>query len=268
MRPGERDPFVLPAGQAAALLGVSGGPNPNGSGQSAGIPGQGPPPPSVHLPGGDLLTKVLHPMRKVVEQLYRVEPEESWYNIDVSPSKLVTFELGALQVPSGLHYWLFDYEFQPFRFSGVDPGDAIPVEEQRLGAVLGWDLTLTGRRPNDLLFQLDPIPAQLQRTQFNAVPTSDTSSTRAPAGSFNRAAFTGFAANSSAGLSLLPQRTARQGPLSGPFTIIAKEGDRVALSCVIFRPVPLPLAWMQGRHAGYWVNANESEALLDRVRAR
>lgn len=234
-----------------------------GKGQEAGPPGMGLPTHLVHQPGGDTLNRLLVPGFEVFEEMYQVLPEESWYDPTVSPSQPIQFELGAFQVPAGMHLWVFDYTFTPFRLSGVDAGDIVPVEDQRLTTVLGFDLTISGRRTSHLLYQLDPVKVQLQQqpNYANIRPAANP-------GAFDRAQAQSFASAASPATSLLPSRHKRQGAESGPFTIIARENERVALSCVIFRTVPFPLGSIQGRHAGYLVASNVSESILNRMRPR
>ena len=59
-----------------------------------------------------------------------------------------------------------------------------------------------------------------------------------------------------------------QGPEGQPWTVIAKQGESVSLVCVIFKRVLSPLAAVQARIAGYLIQSNESEALLQRMRPR
>ena len=239
-----------------------------GKGQEGGPPGMGLPSPLFHQPGGDTINRLLNPAFEIFEELYQVLPEESWYDPTVSPTTPIQFELGAFQVPPGMHLWIFDYEFTPFRLSGVDAGDIVPVEDQRLTTVLGFDLTISSRRTSHLLYQLDPVKVQLARQAFQQQPNYANIRPAANPGSFDRAQAQSFAAAASPSTSLLPSRRKRQGAESGPFTIIARENERVALSCVIFRTVPFPLGSIQGRHAGYLVASNVSEAILMRMRPR
>lgn len=236
-----------------------------GSGIGAALPGMGPAPPSREHPGGELLTKLLHPTITCVEQLYRKLPEDSWFLPTTSPSRPVQFELGSYEVPSGQMYWLFDYRFKPYEMSGTDPGGFRPVESGRFSDRLGFDLTVNGHRVSQLLYQLDPTPVVLARQQYRS---STVVGRRVPQSAFDSADANNFAAATSQGTSLLPQRDERQGAESGPFTIVCREGQRVSLSCVIFKPIPVPLGAMEGRHAGFLLHTQVSEILLNRLRVR
>ena len=64
------------------------------------------------------------------------------------------------------------------------------------------------------------------------------------------------------GLSLLPQRHERLGPLPLPFTIMVRENQRVSFKVVVFRPVPIPLAFFEVDVTGVLMPANVAESLL------
>lgn len=232
-----------------------------GSGQSAGPPGYGAEPQLIHQPGGDLLMKFAHPVPDTVEVQFRTLPQAGWYAPTVSPTSPVTFETGVFEVPKGMQLWVFDYEFVPFRQSGLDPNDAVMVEDGRFSTMLGFDLTVNGRRSARLFFQLDPVPAGTQRNAFSGSPFIG-----APGGT--AAVFQPYAPNSPAGTSLLPCRVVRYGAPGLPFTIIAREGERVVVSATIFRPVNAALKFIQSRLMGFILGQNAAEALLQRVRPR
>jgi hypothetical protein len=212
--------------------------------------------------------------------MYRTLPDDGWYSPTVRPSKPVQFELGAFKVPQGVHLWLMGYEFSVYRQSGVDAGDFIKAEDDRFTGVMGFDLTLDGNRPASLLFQLDPVAVQATRQQFEPALTSGRGQRAIPGqpsnvasgavtAQFNRSSANSFASTAGAGTALLPARSRRVGPNApAPFTYVARESVTVALGCVIFRPVPSPLAFIQGEITGYLLQSNASEALLARMRPR
>lgn len=234
-----------------------------GAGIGAFLPGMGPGPAAVQLPGGDLLTKLLHPESRPFERMRRVLPEDSWFDAAVTPRSPIQFEIDAFAVPKGTMYLMFSYRFTPYRFSGVDPGDIIPVESGRFSNLLGFDLLIDGQRMGNVQYGLDPVPVTLQRRSF-AQPAAQ----RATAAQFDAAAANSFATTSGQGLGLLPARSEMMGAEGGPFTLIARETQRVSLSCVIFRPIPIPLGAMESRHAGFLVQTQLAEVLINRLRLR
>lgn len=235
------------------------------SGQEIGVPGQGSTVIDVHEPGGDLLKQLLHPSVTVFDQIYRIQPEEGWFNSSVSPSSPVQFEIGSFRVPGGLQLWMQNYDFAIYRQSGADAGDSVRCEDDRFSGSFGFDLTVNGTRPASLLIQLDPVPSSVARGSFGS-PSGGSESGFAGS-SFIQASSAG--STSSQGQSLLPPRRARMGaPAPNPFTIVVKENQNITLTCVILRPVRSPLAFVQGELQGYLMQTNASEALLNRMRPR
>jgi hypothetical protein len=232
-------------------------------GQDVGVPGTDPfrEPALVHEPGGDFIRELLHPQLVIFEELYRVLPDDAWFQPTVSPAQPIQFELGSFTVPNGQQLWVYDYEFSVFRLSGMDAGDFVKAEAGRFAGVLGFDITVNGRRPAHLLYQLDPIPVPVTRQSFDPQNQS-------VAASFTRSSFNSFAANASPALSLLPVRRAVQGAEGAPFTLVAQQGDKVALSCVIFKQVKSPIATIEARHAGFLLQTNLAETLINRMRPR
>jgi len=233
------------------------------AGQEAGPVGMGPAPPLVHQPGNGVISRLLHPAFVIQERVWRSLPEEGWYNASLQPERPIEFQLGSFKVPAGMALWLFDYEFSVARLSGLDPGDFVIAEDGRFANQMGFDLTISGSRKADIVYQLDPSPVSLTREEFNPPPNA-----RPVAAQFDRARAGSFASTASPGTALLPARRQMQGPSNGPFTFIAKEGDEVALNCVIFNTLRSPLAFIEGREAGYLIHDSVSEALLNRVRPR
>lgn len=197
--------------------------------------------------------------------MYRVLPQEAWFDPAVTPTTPVQFDLGSYKVPDHMALWIMDYEFSVYRQSGIDPGDIVPAEEGRFSGVMGFDISINGRRVSNLLYQLDPQPVVIAQTGFAPPPGG-----RATQAQFDSAAFNSFASTSGQGLSLLPVRRARQGVDSsvGPWTLIAQPGDVVTLTCVIFKTIMSPITAIQGRFMGYQVVSNFSQSLVQRMRPR
>lgn len=248
---------VIPLSGRSLLEGVRSAPF------EPGVPGQAGDPTSVTIPGGEILQKLQHPTFNTFEYLFRTLPEEGWFSPGVSPRNLVQFQLGSFRVPQQQQLWVFDYEFRVFRQSGLDAGDTVPCEEGRFSNIMGFDITTGQRRASSLLYQLDPVPVQLLNPEFQPPPGA-----RASAGQFVTSGFQSFAATASPGLSLLPVWSKVQGAREAPFTIIAGENVSVGLQCVIFRPIPTPITFVEARIAGYLLESNFAQALLGRVRPR
>lgn len=221
------------------------------AGQQAGPPGFGPEPLVVQQPGGDLLNAVQHPAFDTFERLFRIAPHQSWFSPSLNPRRPVKFDFGSFTVPDSSFFLLMDYEFLALRQSGVDPFDFVYAEDGRFSGFMGFDVTVSGRRMSNLLYQLEPVGATFGGTSpFTAVPSNT------------------YARTSNDGSSLLPVRSRVQGARDLPFTMLAGPGSVVTLSCVIFRRISQPLAGLQASMAGYQIHANTALSLIERVRPR
>jgi hypothetical protein len=216
-----------------------------------------------HEPGTNVAREFQHPSFTTFEEMYRALPEDSWFDPQVSPSRPVQFQLGAFKVPRDQFLWIYDYEFKIYRQSGLDPGDMVPAEAGRFNGNLGFDVTLSGRRVSHLLYQLDPVPVQLNPQTFDR-PAGQA----ANVAQFNRSTAQSFAATASPGLSLLPVRRERQGSTVSPFTMIARPNDSLGLSVVIFRTITSPITAIEGRAMGYLISSAVGNALIERLRPR
>lgn len=221
---------------------------------TAGPPGLGPAPLAIHEPGGDIIRQLQHPALPTVERLFRVAPNAGMFNPNLSPSRTLSFELGAFKVPQSYAFWLMDYRFSVLRLSGVDPGDYFEAEEGRFSGSMGFDLTVDGRRFGDLEYHLDPRPIEFGAPAAHGRGSAATQQ------------FSQFATASGVGLSLLPVRPHVQGPRHAPFSIIADGPSIVTLSCVVFRTIHTPIAAVQADVSGYLTHSNVSKALLARLR--
>jgi hypothetical protein len=228
-------------------------------GQGTGPPGLGPEPGLTRAPGGDVISRIVHPALAIFERLFRRLPEESFFSPNVSPSKPLQFDIGSFTVPKHSSLWMFDYEFAVYRFSGIDPNDTVKAEPGRFGGMMGFDLTFSKRRMTNTTYQLDPAPIPFQRGGFELLDV---------AVQFDDAAAGTFASAASPGTSLLPVRDQVMGARNSPFMIVANPGAVVAMGCVIFRTVTSPIAFIQANMGGYLLHQQVSEALLNRVRPR
>jgi hypothetical protein len=223
--------------------------------------------------GGAISQLLVHPSFVPFEQLYRKLPEQGVFT--ATAERNFVFELGAFEVPQQMAFLLLDYSFQIHRLSGAVAGDTVPLERERLATLLGYDVKINETRKGNLLFELDPQPISATQEAFAPQQTGGTiigtSPTRAgivptfPSGSgpqpatpaqFAAANFQRVASPAGPGLSLLPQRPTRQGALDVPFTYVAYENQRVAFQVVIFKPIPIPLAFFEVDVTGMLVPQN------------
>ncbi len=200
------------------------------------------------------------------EQLFRRLPEEGIHNPLNSPTRPFIFECGAFQVPPQQMLILFDLRPDIYRFQGVDPNDALPVEARRFGTAVGWEITIDKNHPGNTRFELEPVQRQdgleyaLGKDAINnpgAVPT---------AAAFVQQRRNRFGATSGAGLSLMPQRPFRFGPSSLPLTLTVRENQVFAIRAVVFKPIASPIACFEFDMAGLLVGANLGQGLFDMMR--
>jgi hypothetical protein len=257
------DSGKLPSAQRAPL-----GSRTDGQfGLGDGPPGMLKPTPSTHQPGGRLLLDLQGDVFRTVERLKRNLPEEGFFSDTLSPTSPFEWTILAYQVPVGQQLWLTDYSFSVGRQSGIDAGDFVYAEEGRFSGVLGFDVTINGMfRTSDLEYGLDPTAIPRTRAEYNAPTQATDLLPAANQDQFDASASESFASTAGPGTSLLPVRPNVQGPRGGPFTMVISEGDYVALRCVVFRPVRTPIAFIEGRLAGFTLHTNVSRALIQRMR--
>jgi hypothetical protein len=217
----------------------------------------------VTLAGGMMNTLLVHPSVTPFERLWRKLPEEGMFHPDVSPQQPFVGELGAFKVEGKMALLIFDLRPDIYRLSGVDAGDYVPVEQRRFNGQLGFDVAIDRRRDyTNMEYQLDPTPFPVQGTQgFQAAPgTSDffTAAQIGEASSFGSVAGTGTA--------LQPQRPARPGAPSIPYTIFAKPGQIVQFSIIVFRPLQSPIAFIEYDMAGLYMPNHIVNATLECVK--
>jgi hypothetical protein len=217
----------------------------------------------VIQPGGDVLKAYKAEDFTPWERLFRILPDEGWFSPRVRPARPITVELGSYTVPAGRTLWLMDYSFSVYRPSGIDPGDFIRAEQGRFSNQLGFDLTVSGKRPSDIKYELDPHPDSPNRTAFAPVVAANQR-----AGVFNRSAANAYAVTAGPGSSLLPVRRAVQGAEGHPFTMLVIANQVVALSLVIFNRLRAPLSAVEGRGGGYLLDQTLSNHLIRSVRPR
>lgn len=234
----------------------------------------------VVMAGGELVSLIVHPEIVTFERLYRRLPEGGMFDPSVSPNRPFQFELGAFKVPDFYSLLIFDMRPDIYRLSGIDPGDAVPVESRRFSSVMGFSINVDQYQKDNIAFQLDPIAIQTTATQaFTAQQTPGPGSSFAlvnadfvvvgppaappPPAAFNIAQANSFAAATNVGTATLPQRPTRYGAHNVPFTLIARSNSTVQLTCTIFKRLPSPVAFFEYDIAGMLVPETWIEQLIE-----
>lgn len=242
-------------------------PNPAPYDPMNGPPPLGKDPGAIHLPGGQALLNAKPQVLTTCDEQYFVEPDASWFGA-VSPSRPINVPLGSYRVPTGEQLWFNDYEFRILRMSGFAPGDWTYAEDGRFSGILGFDVTISGRRLAHLYYELQPHPSPVTRPAFRAHRHPYPVPPRLTPDEFDVNASNDFAISAGPGTSLLPVTTRVQGPRDQPFMFVARQGETVELAAVIFNPIPSPIAGIQGRLAGFTIATVIGEAILQREMLR
>lgn len=210
-------------------------------------------------PMGAVYGLVQHPMFAAYERQFRKEPDANFYTPQQGGFK---FEVGGLRAPKQHALLLTGYKIEAARLSGVTPGDTQLVEPGRLSTVWGFDLRVAGIRDRNCQYELEPVPIQAGQQATETIPATgrvgkDSKYVR------DRAAQ--YAVPGGAGRSLLPFRAARYGSPQGPFTIILREGAALDMACIIFKPIPIPLAYVEFTVSGYEIPNTLLDAFIAQI---
>jgi len=248
---------VAPPWDASAILSGMAMP-----GQAAAAPSM----PSGPIPttevGGMIAKWGKYQIFKVYEQVFRVAPNEAWFDPARDPNHPTQFEIATVRADAGQAILLFDYEIRPYRFSGVNSFDFVPMDEGRLSGSMGYVIQKNGQTPGNLEYRLDPLSSTLRRQalQYNRnlkKPISQmTADDYAVTASQNYAAAAGY------GTSLMPQSPRRFGAHNAPFLEVLLEDEVMTFSGVVYRQVESPVAFVQARISGYKTSSNIAKRLL------
>lgn len=222
----------------------------------------------VLLAGGALNNTLTDRDTNPFEQVFRRLPEQGIHSPTISTQKPFVLELGSFQVPKEMALLLFDIRPDVYRFSGIDPNDAVPFEARRFGSQMGYDFTINGSHQGKTRFELEPIPRQ-EGLAFSPLLGTDTLNNPGylpRPSAFAQARANRFGASSGAGLALMPQRHFRYGPTSLPLTLMLSENDVAEFKAVIFKPIQSPVAFFEMDMAGLLMPLNKAKALLECIR--
>jgi hypothetical protein len=196
------------------------------------------------------------------EQLFRVEPNESWFSTARSPSNPTQFEIGSITAEAGNVIFVFDYSVRPFGFSGVAADDVQPFPEGQLSGSFGYVLRLGGRAPGIVNYRLDPVSPTLQRTAFrNGKPTLPDLA-QLSSDEYARARSQSFASAAGYGGEVHPQQPGRFGAQNVPFMMTIEEGNVLSIVGVVFNRIPSPVSFVEARVSGYIASASLAKKLI------
>jgi len=232
--------------------------------------------------GGLLAELIMHPSFVAFEHLFRRFPEDGMF--EATPERPFNGDLGSLTVPGSMSFLLCDYRFDPYRLNGGAVGDFVPVERRRLSTMMSYDVNTNQFRKGNLEYHLDPEPFTATKEALypgarggtilpaarpngnnvggDGLPTTQSSFLQQVAqqtagqGAFDIGQFTRTAVAAGPALSSLPQRHARQGAPSMPWTQIVPANETLMFSVQVFRKIPIPLAFIEVSFSGFLVPSN------------
>jgi len=243
--------------------------------------------------GGALAGLLLHDSVTPFQSIFRILPPGGVFA--ARRDRPVVMTIGAFTVPKQMALALAEYSFRPYRFDGLVPGDAVPLEDRRLSLEIGNTLPLSASlQKGNIQAQIIPGPLPPpQQTTFSGTANPGTPSlgtgisgalatlpAQVPTPYAPGVSAAGpppalyFPANnpnqfvlSAQGAALIPQSNApTQGSERLPFTYYVPENTPVSLQVTVFAPIRIPIAFFEGVLSGVLMNINVMQALLEEVR--
>jgi hypothetical protein len=230
------------------------------------------------LAGGHVAAQMLHPSTAPFERVYRKLPLGGMFSSTTSPSRPFEVSLGAFRVPPNMVLAIFNVGGGIYQPSGVAAGDVVPAASQSLSTAMGYSITIDGQTPANLEYQLQPSPVVLTATPgypggeglTNTVVTPYGTLTvpfeEANQGQFAQAFADSYAGAAGPGISTQPQREERFGAPDIPFTLYADPGQLVEAKAIIFRPLTIPVAFIQYKIQGLLMPVNPLREILNSVK--
>lgn len=255
--------MLLPAEQTRAMGLGSVGPVQGLGATGGGTPAMESTGRRVVVAGGALYQKLLHPSVIPFEQMYRKIPATGSYDPSVSTRRPVVFEMGAYAVPDKMALCVTDTAAQLYRQGGIDPAQPEPMPPGAMSSVLGFDITVNQQNYGNVSFTLVPQLARVGQGQ-GAFAGQPSVSDLGPVTAFNQP--DPVTNTFGTGTVLQPAEPRHYGSPSIPWTLIAGSNDVVQVRCVIFAPVPSPLAFIEYSLSGCLVPQAWLEELMDAVK--
>lgn len=202
------------------------------------------------------------PVLEQYEEMFRTEPNDSWFDPNRSPSNPTQFEIGAVSAEKGRWIFIFDYSIRPFGFSGIAANDVVPLPEGQLSGSFGYVIRLGGRAPGVVKYRIIPTSPTLRRTQFTFNERKLQPASQLNSDDFARTRAETFASAAGYGGEVHPQQPGRFGASNVPFMLTLSEDKVFAMTGVIFNRIATPIAFVEGRVSGYITSAVIGAKLL------
>lgn len=203
------------------------------------------------------------PVLEHYEEIFRVEPNDSWFDPIRSPSNTTQFEIGSLSAQTGKWIFVFDYSIRPFGFSGVGAGDTQPMPEGYLSGSFGYAMRVGGRPTGVVQYRLNPVSPAIRRRRFKFNESQLKPVADMTADDFTVSRANSFATSSGYAGEIHPQTPGRFGAHNVPFMISVGDDLPLEVTGIIFNEITLPVAFIEARISGYVTSAIIAQKLLD-----
>ena len=185
------------------------------------------------------------------EEIFRSEPNEAWFDPARDPDHPTQFEIASVRPERGQTILLFDYEVIPYSFSGITALDYQPLDDGLLSGVFGYSFRINGQEPGQLKYRLDPVSSTIRQQSQRFNQKLQKNLTELSADDYAISQSQNYAAAAGYGTGLHPQTRSHYGARGAPFTEFIHDEQVLAVVGVVYRPVEVPIAFIQVRLSGF-----------------
>jgi hypothetical protein len=210
---------------------------------------------------GQMISKYIkNPASSYFEEVFRTEPNESWFSNQRNPSNPTQFEIGAIRPDQSSVYLLTDYSVTPYGFSGTTALDYRPLADDEISSCFGYSIEINGQAPGIFRYRLDPVPPSLSNlsTRFNQ---SRLDPSNFQQDDYVRSRANSFASAAGYGTAIHPQVSKRFGGMTIPWGEFVHEEQVLKVVGIIYRPIDVPLAFIQVRFSGFKLSTEQARKI-------
>lgn len=192
-----------------------------------------------------------NPNLRPYEQVFRIEPNEAWFDVSRDPDHPTQFEIGAARPERGQSILLMDYSVIPYTFSGVTAFDFSPLEDDMISGAFGYSIRINDQEPGNLSYQLQPIPSTIRQQSLRFNQSKIKTPSEMSSDDFDISQASTYAAAAGYGTGLHLQNSQHYGARGVPFTEWIHDDEVVKVMGVVFHQVDIPLAFVQVTLSGF-----------------
>ena len=205
--------------------------------------------------GGALMEYLQSQELQYFERNYRTLPPSGIATAE--PNKPVTVTMGAERTPANQVLVIIDYSFDVYGFSGLAPGDFVPVRPNSLATQVTWDIAVDNQREGqNVRYQVIPQPQVQNNKQF----ANQSALSHPQAWQFEEQRATELQGPGGLSLSSMPQRRHRDGQVKVSNQYVARSASTVSVKVSIINPVPFPIAFFEANIMGFLLPQNVFDA--------